>query len=247
MLIIDVITLFPEMFQALQYSMPGIAQRNRQLLLRFWNPRDYSQCKHGSVDDRPYGGGPGMVMQYQPLRDAILAAQAASPEHAPVIYLSPQGQPFNQSAAQHYSEHSRLILLCGRYEGIDERILERFVDMECSLGDFVCSGGELPAMLLIDTVCRLLPDVLGDPESACQDSFYNGLLDHPHYTRPEVIDDLAVPSVLLSGNHTAIKTWRQQQALGKTWQKRPDLLKRRTQNDFEQQLLSRYQRDISEE
>lgn len=244
---IDIITLFPEMFECLNVSMTGIAQDKALLSLHYWNPRDYTESKHGRVDDRPYGGGPGMVLQYQPLRDAILAAKAADPEPAPVIYLSPQGALLHQAKAQSFVQNHRLILLCGHYEGIDERLIEHHVDSEYSIGDFVCSGGELPAMVLIDVIARLLPGTLGDPLSATQDSFSQGLLDHPHYTRPPCIDGYAVPPILLSGNHQAIETWRKKQALGKTWQKRPDLLKRRTQSDFEQMLLSRYQRGNHEE
>ncbi len=222
-----IISLFPEMFDALNSSIPAIAQQKQLIRLQFWNPRDYTDNKHGNVDDRPYGGGPGMVMQYQPLRDCIKAAKQAAGDNSRVIYLSPQGQRFDQTLAQQQADsHQNLILLCGRYEGIDERIIEHWVDEEWSIGDFVVSGGELPAMLIIDAITRLLPNALGDAESAQQDSFQNSLLDHPHYTRPEEIDGHKVPDVLLSGDHSKIEAWRLKQAQTKTQHKRPDLLKK---------------------
>ncbi len=237
---VGIISLFPEMFSALQYSIPGRAQRLGLLQLDFWNPRDFSYDKHSTVDDRPYGGGPGMVMKVQPLRDAIVAAKAHIEHKAPVIYLSPQGKLFDQAAAKQLAKCENLILVAGRYEGIDERLLATMIDEEWSVGDYVLSGGELPAMCMIDAMTRLLPGALGDEESAQQDSFGAGLLDHPHYTRPEEILDLKVPEVLLSGNHNAIKQWRLQQSLGKTWLKRPDLLKKYLLNPEEQVLLAEF-------
>lgn len=222
---LGVISLFPSMFDALQHGVVGRAITENRLQLRHYNPRDFSQDPHQRVDDRPYGGGPGMVMSYQPVADAIQAAKATLPQ-ATVIHLSPQGQPLTQQRVRELAAQPGLILLASRYEGVDQRLIERHVDEEIAIGDFVVSGGELPAMMLIDAVARFLPGVLGDAESAEQDSFSAGLLDHPHYTRPEVIDDQAVPPVLLSGDHAAIANWRQQQREKNTWQRRPDLLKR---------------------
>lgn len=224
-----IISIFPDMFSSLEAGMPAIAKQKGLMQYRVWNPRDFSDSLHRNVDDRPYGGGPGMVMQYQPLRDTILAAKHALGDDTPVIYLSPQGQVFGQTLAQQQVEqHDKLILLCGRYEGIDERIIEHWVDAEWSVGDVVLSGGEIPAMLVIDAISRLLPGCLGHDESAKQDSFQNELLDHPHYTRPQSIDNYTVPEVLLSGDHAKISAWRAEQARIKTWQKRPDLIKRRS-------------------
>jgi len=238
---IHVVSLFPDMFTPLiEHGVIGRAASTGKLTLHTWNPRDYALDKHRTVDDRPYGGGPGMVMQVQPLRDAILAAKAAAPQ-AKVIYLSPQGQRFTQATAIEMSDLTEIILVAGRYEGIDERLIKQYVDEEWSIGDYVLSGGELPAMVLIDAVARLLPEVLGHNESAQQDSFMDGLLDCPHYTRPEVFEDESVPDVLLSGDHKAIAAWRLQQALGRTWERRPDLLEKRDLNSTEQTLLSAYQ------
>jgi len=234
---IDIITLFPDMFDALNHGIVGKAIRNRLLQITSWNPRDYTDDPQGRVDDRPYGGGPGMVMQYQPLAKTIEAVKTADPSPTTVIYLSPQGKPLIQAAIAQMSQKSRLTLVSGRYEGIDERVLEKHIDEEWSVGDYVVSGGEFPAMLLIDALTRLLPDALGHEDSAKQDSFSQGLLDHPHYTRPELIDDKSVPKVLLSGDHQAIERWRLQQSLLRTWQKRPDLLKRQVLSKEEQALL----------
>ena len=222
---LGIVSLFPEMFDALHHGVVGRAIQENRLQLKQYNPRDYSQDSHQRVDDRPYGGGPGMVMNYQPVADAILAAKSTLPA-ARVIHLSPQGQPLTQQRVRELAAEPGLILLASRYEGVDQRLIDRHVDEEIAIGDFVVSGGELPAMMLIDAVARFLPGVLGDAESAEQDSFSHGLLDHPHYTRPEVIDGLAVPAVLLSGDHAAIAAWRQQQREKNTWQRRPDLLKR---------------------
>ncbi|MEW8014240.1 MAG: tRNA (guanosine(37)-N1)-methyltransferase TrmD [Candidatus Sedimenticola endophacoides] len=223
----DVVTLFPELFQALiGEGVTGRALERGQAELALWNPRDYTHDVHRTVDDRPYGGGPGMVMKAEPLRTAIEQARAVAPAAA-VIYLSPQGRRFDQAAAREMSGRQGLILVAGRYEGIDERVIGRHVDEEWSIGDYVLSGGELPALVLMDAVIRLIPGVLGAADSAEQDSYTDGLLDCPHYTRPEVYDGEAVPQVLLSGNHEAIRRWRLQQSLGRTWLRRPDLLQGR--------------------
>ena len=233
---IDVVTLFPEMIrESAGYGIQGRAIDNGLLELETWNPRDYSEDRHRGVDDRPYGGGPGMVMQVQPLRAAIRQAKAADTS-APVIYLSPQGAKFDQDKARELAGLERFILVAGRYEGIDERLIELEVNEELSVGDYVLSGGELPALIVIDAVTRLLPGALGDADSAQQDSFMDGLLDYPHYTRPEMIDGLPVPKVLTGGNHADISRWRHKQALGRTWQRRPDLLAA-LQLDKEQQTL----------
>lgn len=223
----DVVTLFPDLVRAVGgYGLAARAQNRGLLRLATWNPRDYARDRHRSVDDRPYGGGPGMVMQVEPLRDAIRAARAAVDEPASVIYLSPQGRLLDQRRVQELARRSRLILLCGRYEGIDERLIEAEVDEECSIGDYVLSGGELPAMVLIEAVARQIPGFLGHKDSAAQDSFMTGLLDCPHFTRPEVVDGRRVPEVLLSGDHQAVARWRYKQALGRTWLRRPELLER---------------------
>ena len=235
----DVITLFPEMFDAIRLGVTGRAIDKGLAELVLWNPRDYTEDVHQTVDDRPYGGGPGMVMKVEPLLAAIQAAKAQSPT-SKVIYLSPQGQRFVQATAVAATQTSGIILIAGRYEGIDERVIHSFVDEEWSLGDFVLSGGELPAMVVIDSMIRLLSGALGHAESAEQDSFSDGLLDCPHYTRPENILDQDVPSVLLSGDHEKIRLWRLQQALGRTWLRRPDLLKGRDLNKQEQELLDEF-------
>jgi len=224
----DVITLFPEMFNAItRYGVTGKANRNTIFQLRTWNPRDFTKDNYRTVDDSPYGGGPGMVMMAQPLEDAIIQAKtrqtALGIEKPKVVYLSPQGRRLDHEMVTQLSMLPGLILLCGRYEGVDERLIIRQVDMEISIGDYVISGGELAAMVLIDCIVRQIPGTLGDPESANQDSFVDGLLDYPHYTRPEMYKGNHVPEVLMSGNHAQIRRWRLQQALGRTWLKRPDL------------------------
>jgi len=237
---LGLISLFPEMFKALEYGITGRALRQDIIHLNFYNPRDFTQDKHQTVDDIPYGGGPGMVMKVAPLRDAIMAAKQAAGQPTRTLYLSPQGQRLTQAALQNLSQTSHLILVAGRYEGIDERLISLVIDEEWSIGDYVVSGGELPAMVLIDALCRLLPGALGDPESAQQDSFVAGLLDFPHYTRPKEVAGLGVPEVLLSGNHAAIHQWRLQQALGRTWLRRPELLRDRTLDPLQQQLLAEF-------
>jgi tRNA (guanine37-N1)-methyltransferase len=237
----DVVTLFPELFRILEgQGVTGRAVERGIVELGLWNPRDYTHDVHRTVDDRPYGGGPGMVMKVEPLQAAIKDAQGAAAAKAPVIYLSPQGRRLDQAAAKMLAQREGMILIAGRYEGIDERIIDRYVDEEWSIGDYVLSGGELAAMVLMDSVIRLLPGVLGDADSAEQDSYMDGLLDCPHYTRPEVIDGQPVPPVLLSGNHEAIRRWRLQQALGRTWQRRPDLLAGRELTAEEQGLLNEF-------
>lgn len=222
---IGVISLFPDMFQAItEFGVTRKAVTNGLLSLHYWNPRDFSTDKHRSVDERPYGGGPGMLMMAQPLCDAIRAARAAAGEGASVICLSPQGRRLCQSAVRQLADRRKFILLCGRYEGIDERIMQTQIDEEWSIGDYVLTGGELPAMVLIDAVSRFIPGVLGHQDSANEDSFAGGLLDCPHYTRPEVFAGQKVPEVLLSGNHAEIRRWRLKQSLGRTWLKRPDIL-----------------------
>jgi len=224
---IGVITLFPQMFESLRVG--GVTARVLEqglLQLELWNPRDFTLNKHRRVDDRPYGGGPGMVLQVQPLRATIQTAITSLGEGTKVIYLSPQGRCLDQQGVLTLLNYSRFILIAGRYEGIDERIIEREVDEEWSIGDYVLSGGELAAMVIIDAIARWLPGALGDDQSAMQDSFSQGLLDHPHYTRPEVIDGQAVPAVLLSGHHAEVAQWRRQQSLERTRQRRPDLLEK---------------------
>ncbi|MCM1128803.1 MAG: tRNA (guanosine(37)-N1)-methyltransferase TrmD [Alistipes senegalensis] len=226
----DVITLFPEMFAAL--TACGVTRRafeEKRARLALWNPRDFTEDRRRTVDDRPYGGGPGMVMLAEPLGKAIEAAKAAGEADGAasyVVYLSPQGRPLTHERVMALKEKQRLILLCGRYEAVDQRLISRCVDEEISVGDFVLSGGEIPAMALMDAVIRQLPGVLHDGLSAVQDSFVSGILDCPHYTRPAVYEGMAVPAVLTGGNHAAIEKWRREQALAATRQKRPDLLEK---------------------
>jgi len=235
----DVITLFPEMFEAMRLGVTGRAIERGQVELALWNPRDYAQDPHRTVDDRPYGGGPGMVMMVEPLREVIRDARAAAPGSR-VVYLSPQGRRLDQAAVRGMAAARGLVLLAGRYEGIDERLIEAYVDEEWSIGDYVLSGGELAAMVLMDAVIRLLPGVLGHADSAQQDSYADGLLDCPHYTRPEEIEGRTVPAVLMSGNHELIRRWRLQQALGRTWLRRPDLLEGRELSSEERFLLDEF-------
>ncbi|HDZ8854834.1 tRNA (guanosine(37)-N1)-methyltransferase TrmD [Aeromonas dhakensis] len=242
---IGVISLFPEMFRAItEHGVTGRAVKSGLLQIECWNPRDFTHDKHRTVDDRPYGGGPGMLMMVQPLRDAIHAAKQAAGDGAKVIYLSPQGRKLTQAGVTELAKNQKLILVAGRYEGIDERVIQTEVDEEWSIGDYVLSGGELPAMTLIDAVSRLVPGVLGDQASAEQDSFTDGLLDHPHYTRPEVLDGLAVPEALTSGNHEVIRRWRLKQSLGRTWQRRPELINNLALTDEQESLLAEYVREV---
>lgn len=242
---IGVISLFPEMFRAItEHGVTGRAVKSGLLQIECWNPREFTHDKHRTVDDRPYGGGPGMLMMVQPLRDAIHAAKQAAGDGAKVIYLSPQGRKLTQAGVTELATNQKLILVAGRYEGIDERVIQTEVDEEWSIGDYVLSGGELPAMNLIDAVSRLVPGVLGDQASAEQDSFTDGLLDHPHYTRPEVLDGLAVPEALTSGNHEVIRRWRLKQSLGRTWQRRPELINNLALTDEQESLLAEYVREV---
>lgn len=235
-----IVTLFPEMFTAISdYGVSSRAVKKGLLALSFWNPRDFTEDRHQTVDDRPYGGGPGMLMKTQPLERAITAARQALPG-GQVIYLSPQGRTLDQPLVNALAQQETLILLCGRYEGIDERVIEAHVDLEVSLGDFVLSGGEVAAMACLDAIIRLQPGALGHEDSADQDSFMNGLLDCPHYTRPEEYAGQVVPPVLLSGDHEAIRKWRLKQSLGRTWQRRPDLLETMSLTDEEKVLLDQY-------
>ena len=238
---IGVVSLFPEMFKAVtDYGISRRAVENGLLTLEVWNPREFTEDKHRTVDDKPYGGGPGMLMKVQPLKDAINAPKSKAQAQCPVIYLSPQGKPLEQADLASLAMLPEVILVAGRYEGIDERLIESVIDMEVSIGDFVASGGELPAMLLIDGVTRLLPGAVGDTDSVVQDSFSNGLLDYPQYTRPETEDGLTVPEVLMSGDHGQIARWRKMQSLGRTYIKRPDLITARTLTEEEKQLLDEY-------
>ncbi len=237
---VDVITLFPELVE--QVISCGIVSRaaDQELLrLNCWNPREYTDDRHRTVDDRPYGGGPGMLMKLQPLLDTIQAIRQQN-KQGRLIYLSPQGVPVKQATLARQVEAGSVIFLCGRYEGIDERLIQQEVDEEWSIGDYVISGGELAAMVCIDAMTRLIPGALGHDQSAQQDSFSDGLLDCPHYTRPEEILGSRVPEVLMNGNHQAIQDWREQQSLGRTWQRRPDLLEQIVLDDRQQALLNQY-------
>lgn len=235
-----VVTLFPEMLNALEYGIVGRAKKNKIIDICAWNPRDFTENKHGNVDDRPYGGGAGMVMCVQPLHTAILAAKQMAPTGTKLIYLSPQGKPFDQTAAKLFAQQSGLLFVAGRYEGIDERLITLEPGEEWSMGDYVLSGGEFAAMTMIDAISRWIPGVLGDDQSALFDSHSAGLLEHPHYTRPERYQNLSVPEVLLQGNHQAIANWRLKQSLGRTWQKRPDLIEKKPLNQIEQKLLMEF-------
>jgi tRNA (guanine37-N1)-methyltransferase len=250
---IDIVSLFPEFVaQIADHGVVGRAQERGLLSIHGWNPRDYAEGNYRRVDDRPFGGGPGMVMMIEPLRATLRAAHAADPKPARVVYLSPQGSRFTQQRARAFAELDtergckRLILLCGRYKGIDERLLQAEVDEELSIGDYVLSGGELAAAVVIDAVARLLPGALNDAESAAQDSFEGrsegaiGLLDCPHYTRPVEHEFGSVPEVLLSGHHAEIARWRRQQSLGRTWLRRPDLIDPAALSRADQALLAAF-------
>lgn len=242
----DIVSLFPEMvMNAANYGVTGKAIENGIVDLAVWNPRDFTHDRHKTVDDRPYGGGPGMVMKYQPLLDAVDAAKLhAHSARRRVICLSPQGKLISQQLLQEVSASEQLILIAGRYEGIDERFIAEVCDEEWSLGDYVISGGELAALIVVDAVTRLIPGVLGDEESAKQDSHYDGLLDCPHYTRPEQSDLGNVPGVLMGGNHAAIKRWRMKQSLGRTWLRRPELLDKIQLTAEQQALLSEFKTEV---
>jgi tRNA (guanine37-N1)-methyltransferase len=244
----DVVTLFPEMFDAVTESgVSGRARERKLFELVAWNPRAFAANSYRTVDDRPYGGGPGMVMMAEPLEKALEAARqrqkSAGVTRTRVVYLSPQGRRLDHPLVMEWLGLQGLVLLAGRYEGVDERLVRRAVDEEVSIGDYVLSGGELAAMVVIDALVRQLPGALGDAESASQDSFVTGLLDCPHYTRPELYGNEGVPPVLMSGNHAAIARWRLKQALGRTWQRRPDLLAQRALSDEERALLDEYKRE----
>lgn len=236
----DVLTLFPELIRAaMAVGVVGRALARGQVALECWNPRDFTEDNYRTVDDRPFGGGPGMVFKIEPLKRALAAAQEQA-GGAPVLLMSPQGRRFDQDRARQLAALPGLVLVCGRYEGIDQRFVDRYVDEELSIGDFVLSGGELPALAVIDAVTRLLPGVLHTDASAIEDSFMDGTLDCPHYTRPEQAEEGAVPAVLLSGNHAEIARWRRKQALGATWRKRPDLLARLKLNKADRALLAEF-------
>lgn len=238
---IAVVSIFPEMVgTVVEYGVVGRANERQLLSLQFENPRDYAEDVHRTVDDRPYGGGPGMVLKYEPTARAIRAAKKLLPEGSPVVCLSPQGRVFDQVAARRFAALPGMVLLAGRYEGIDERLIENEVDEELSIGDFVLSGGEIAAMAVIDAIARLLPGVLGDAESAEQDSFMAGLLDHPHYTRPEEIEGRLVPAVLMSGDHARIARWRYKQALGRSYLRRPDLVRKLNLSREQRQVLDEF-------
>ena len=238
---VEVVTLFPEIVAMVgEFGVVGRARRDGRFALGVENPREHASDVHRTVDDRPYGGGPGMVMKFEPLSAAVAAARKRAPQGSPVVCLSPQGRVFDQAMAGRFARLPGLILVAGRYEGVDERFIQSQVDEEVSLGDFVLSGGEIAAMAVIDAIVRLLPGVLGDETSAMQDSFMEGLLDCPHYTRPEVIEGREVPEILRSGDHAEIARWRLQQALGRTYERRPDLIEKLDLTDEQQALLDDY-------
>ena len=245
MLIFDVITLFPEMFSALNCGITGRALEHGLTKLNFWNPRDYAKGSYRKVDDSPYGGGPGMVMMVEPLCSAIKAAKNSSPIEAFTVNLTPQGEVLTQQKITEFSQKKHLILISGRYEGIDERVVDLEVDAEISIGDYVLSGGELPAMVVIDALTRLIPGALGDENSALEDSFVDGLLDYPHYTRPESFEGVSVPSVLLSGDHKKVARFRRKQALGRTWLRRPELIAKLKLTDMDTMLLNEFIEEIN--
>jgi tRNA (guanine37-N1)-methyltransferase len=238
---IAVVTLFPAMMrEALMHGVVGRAVERGVLEVGYFDPRDYAADVHRTVDDRSYGGGPGMVLKVEPLRGALRAAMATLPQGCRRVYLGADGRRFEQNMAREARDGAGLILVAGRYEGIDERFIERETDEQWSIGDYVLSGGELPALVVIDAIARLIPGTLGSAESALQESFSDGLVDWPHYTRPANLDGQAVPAVLMSGDHAAIERWRLQQALGRTWLRRPELLERRGMSDEERALLEEF-------
>lgn len=238
---IDVLTLFPELIRSnAAVGVVGRAQERGLLAVEAWNPRDFTHDNYRRIDERPFGGGPGMLMSIDPLRECLAAVRAAGAGSAPVVYLSPQGERLTQQRVRDLAQSPGMILLCGRYEGVDERFINAEVDLELSIGDYVLSGGELAASVLIDAVGRLQDGALNDADSASQDSFEQGLLDCPHYTRPETHELGEVPEVLRSGDHRAIARWRRQQALGRTWLRRPDLLARLELDEDDRQLLEAF-------
>jgi tRNA (guanine37-N1)-methyltransferase len=245
----DCVTLFPQMFAAVaDYGIARRAREEGRWSLATWNPRDFTSDNYRTVDDRPYGGGPGMVMLAEPLEKAIRAAQGRVPgKPARVILLSPQGAVLDHARVMALAGLERIVLVCGRYEAVDERLVRRCVDEEISVGDYVLSGGELAAMVLIDVVVRQLPGALNDPQSAVQESFVTGLLDYPHYTRPEVYEGERVPDVLLSGHHAEIERWRLKQALGRTWLRRPEVLAKRSLTAAEHKLLAEFREEMEQQ
>ncbi len=246
-MIINVITIFPDIIDS--FKETGFIKRAIEkniLSINVINLRDFSVNKHKKVDDKPFGGGPGMVLQYEPIKEALLSIENKSNEKQRIIYLSPQGKALTQKKFDFLSKQKNITLLCGRYEGVDQRVLDHLVDEEISLGDYVISGGEVPSMVIMEGVCRLLEGAIDDEESIKQDSFQENLLDHPHYTRPEVINDKRVPEVLLKGNHLEINKWRRKQALGVTWRKRPELLKKVKLSKEDDKLLRDYKSEFEE-
>jgi len=244
---IDVVTLFPELIQDVShYGILGRALKQELCVIECWNPRDFTTDSYKTVDDRPYGGGPGMVMMVEPLAKAIQAARQRHSRRPRVVYLSPQGKTVDQPLLQQAAGDAGMIFICGRYEGVDERLLETEVDEQWSIGDYVLAGGELPALVVIEALVRLLPGALGNQASSEQDSFSDGLLDCGHYTRPEVYQGQAAPQVLLSGHHGEINRWRLKQALGRTWDRRPDLLAKRQLTEQERLLLDEYKQETGE-
>ncbi|OGT60129.1 MAG: tRNA (guanosine(37)-N1)-methyltransferase TrmD [Gammaproteobacteria bacterium RIFCSPHIGHO2_12_FULL_45_12] len=238
---LGIVSLFPDMFQALDHGITGRALKDKLLTLAHWNPRQFTLDKHQTVDSSPYGGGPGMVMMAEPLHKAIHAAKQAAPTPPLTIYLSPQGKPFNQAAAAELvAQHRAFILVSGRYEGIDERVIQQDIDEEWSIGDYILSGGELAAMVMIDVMTRLIPGAIGDAESVSTDSHTSGLLKYPQYTRPDCFNTQNVPPILLSGHHAHIAQWRLKQSLGRTWLKRPDILAQKKLSESDMTLLTEF-------
>lgn len=240
-----IVSLFPEMFQALNAGITGRAIKEQLITLEYWNPRMFATDKHQSVDDRPYGGGPGMLMMVEPLKAAIQTAKNAAIKKPTVICLSPQGRMFDQEGAAELASKESLIFVAGRYEGIDERLIEQEIDEEWSIGDYILTGGELAAMIMIDAITRLLPGAVGDNDSITQDSITTGLLKYPQYTRPEYLGSARVPEVLLSGHHQQIEQWRLKQSLGRTWLRRPDLLAKKPLSSEEAALLAEFIEEFS--
>ena len=244
----NIITIFPDqLMQALQFGVIGRAIENRTIELNFIDPREFSDNDYGSIDDKAYGGGPGMVMQVEPILSSIEKIKKESKNNIQTVFLSPQGEQYTQKQAELFMKYNEIIIVSGRYEGFDERLLDLTENaVEISIGDYVLSGGEIAASVIIDSITRLIPGVLGDEQSAVEESFTSGLLDHPHYTRPEIVRNKEVPNVLLSGNHKAIKRWRLKQSIMKTFKKRPDLLKTRKLSKEEQLLLDEYLDELDE-